>query len=304
MLDLNDLYYFHAVAAHKGFSAAARATGIPKASLSKRVALLEERLGVRLLERSTRSLRLTQVGSTVLEQVAVMLSGAEAAEAAAAQAQAEPNGVVRVGCPQGLIQDLVIDLLPVFLQRYPKVRIQLKVINRRADLVEDMVDVALRARTKLDSDPGLIMRKLGRSSGILVASPKLLEQHHHDISIDRLQDWPFLSQFEERGEVTWDLLGPNNELRQIVHTPRLMCTSFDVLRTSAIAGIGLTLLPDFIAAAAIKTGQLVHVLPDWYTPHGIIHAVFSSKKGLVPAVRVWIDFLATEVPKRVSPVVS
>lgn len=142
MLDLNDLSLFHTVALHKGFSAAARASGVPKATLSKRVAHLEEKLGVRLLERTTRSMRLTQVGLDVYEQVEAMLVNARSAADAAAQAQSEPNGVVRVACPQGLIQDLVIDLLPVFLRLYPKVRVQLKIINRRADIVEDGVDVA------------------------------------------------------------------------------------------------------------------------------------------------------------------
>lgn len=299
MLDLNDLYLFHTVALHKGFSAAERASGIPKATLSKRVIQLEEQLGVRLLERTTRSLRLTQVGSDVYEQVEAMLVSAEAAADAAAQAQLEPNGVVRVACPQGLIQDLLIDLLPLFLRRHPKVKVQIKVINRRADLVEDGVDMALRARARLDSDPNLIMRRFGDTRSVLVASPLLLSQLPAPPEIDNLFTLPTLTQHEERGEVTWDLVGPDGNERSIIHRPRLMCTSFDVLRASAIAGAGITLLPDFVVASALACGDLLHILPAWQSRPSTLHAVFSSRRGLVPAVRVWLDFLAAEIPRKI-----
>lgn len=301
MLDLNDLYFFHAVAAHKGFTAASRATGVAKATLSKRVAILEDRMGIRLLERTTRSLRLTAVGTSVFERVDDMLASADAAASAAAEAQAEPTGVVRVACPQGLIQDLLIDLLPDFLQRFAKIRVQLKVINRRADLIEDGVDVALRARARLDADPNLIMRKLGETRSLLVASPAFVSQHEARLTVDSIADLPTLTQFEERGEVVWDLTGPNGETRALQHRPRLMCTSFDVLRASAMAGVGITFLPDFVAAQALTTGELVRVLPEWQSPHSTLHAVFSSRRGLAPAVRVWLDFLATEIPRIASP---
>jgi DNA-binding transcriptional LysR family regulator len=304
MLDLNDLAYFHAVAVHKGFTAAARATGIAKATLSKRVAVLEERLGVRLLERTTRSLRLTEVGEAVMAQADAMLANAEAAFSAAALAQADPNGVVRVACPQGLIQDLLIDLLPVFLARFPKVKVQVKVINRRADLVEDGVDVALRARTKLDTDPNLIVRKLGQTRSLLVASPALLASLDRELTIDNVTEFPTLTQYEERGEVAWELQGPIGETRSITHRPRLMCTSFDVLRATAASGVGITLLPDFVAAPALANGELVQLLPDWQAPASTLYAVFSSTRGMVPAVRVWLDFLASEVPRKMSGMLS
>ena len=300
MLDLNDLFYFHAVAAHQGFTAASRATGIPKATLSKRVAQLETRLEVRLLERTTRHLRLTEVGRAVYEQAETMLAGADGAERVAAQAQAEPNGVVRVACPQGLVEELLDGLLPEFLRRYPKVRVQVKLLNRRADLVDDGVDVALRVRFKLDDDPNLIVRKLTQSRGLLVASPDFVRAMPHPITLERLAELPMLSQFEEHEEVTWEITGPGGERRQIRHRPRLMCSSFVVLRTNAIAGIGVTILPEYTAAPAFASGELVHILPEWHASHGVVQAVFSSRKGLVPAVRVLLDYLAAEVPQRLT----
>lgn len=301
MQDLNDLYYFHAVATHKGFTAATRATGVPKATLSKRVAQLEDRLGVRLLERTTRSLRLTDVGETFFEACAAMLVGAEAAEAVAANAQFEPNGVVRVSCPQGMLQDLLIDILPEFLRKHPRVRVQLKILNRPADLVEDRVDVALRIRSRLDTDPNLIMRTLGRSRLVLVASPELLRDLDDAITLERLTELPTLSMDEEGDKVTWELVGPDGETRSLPHRPRLLCASSDMLRRSALEGLGVALLPEHVGRTEIRAGRLMHVLPDWHSPFGTVHAVFSSRKGLVPAVRAFIDHLAAEVPIRSGP---
>lgn len=301
MQDLNDLYYFHAVATHSGFSAAARATGVPKATLSKRVSQLEDRLGVRLLERTTRRLRLTDVGQAFYEECEGVLAGAEAAEAVAAHAQVEPNGMVRVSCPQGMLQDLVIDILPEFLRRHPRVRVQLKILNRPADLVEDRVDVALRIRSSLDTDPNLIMRALGRSRLVLVASPGLLREAGGDVTFERLTELPTLSMDDEGDEITWQLVGPEDETRSLSHRPRLLCASSDVLRTSALEGLGVALLPEHVGRSSIRTGRLVHLLPDWHSPFGTIHAVFSSRKGLVPAVRALIDHLAAEVSSRSGP---
>jgi DNA-binding transcriptional LysR family regulator len=299
MRDLNDLYLFHAVALHRGFTSASKVIGTPKATLSKRVAALESDLGVRLLERTTRNLRLTDVGRAVYDQVGIMLDAAAGAENVAAEAQLEPTGVVRLSCPQVFMQDLVTDILPGFLARYPKVRVQIKIINRAADLVEDGVDIALRARTKLDANPNLIVRKLAMSRFLLFASPAYLQNVGPLIQVRDLAKYATLSVYDEQEEVTWELEGPDGQLCNIAHRPRLLCSSFDVLRKAAMDGSGIALLPDFIAQPALSSGLLINVLPEWYSPYGIIHAVFASRRGLLPALRAMIDFLAEEIPKRV-----
>ncbi|GGE54985.1 transcriptional regulator [Agaricicola taiwanensis] len=303
MNDLNDYYYFHAVVTHGGFSAAARRITVPKATLSKHVARLEERLQVRLLERSTRSIRLTAVGEQVYEQSLALVASVEAAETAAAQAHGEPQGVIRVGSPQGLIQDLVADLLPTFLKRYPKLRVEMKVINRRLDLVADGVDVALRARTTLDTDQSLIVRTLGTARCLLAASPQLVAALGEEPDIDSLSDIPTLSMAGDGlDESHWDLVhGDTGKTRRITHRPRLFCSNFDVLKRAAEEGIGIALLPARICRPAFAAGELVPVLPEWATPPVTIHAVFTSRKGLHPGVRAWLDFLARELPPMLSP---
>jgi DNA-binding transcriptional LysR family regulator len=301
MKDLNDLYLFHQVVTYGGFAAAARAIGVPKSTLSKRVARLEQTLQVRLLERSTRVVRTTDLGQRYFEQCQAVVAAAEAADAVAAQAHAEPQGLVRVSCPQGLVPNLVADMLPAFMKAHPKVRVQLKVINRRVDLIEDRIDVALRARTKLDTDGSLVMRSLGPTHLVLAASRSFLESCAKPLTIERLADVPTLSMADQSEDVdVWVLVGPGDEERSIPLHPRLYCSNFDVLHAAAVAGLGVALLPEHVCRTSFASGQLVHALSEWRTTYGIIHAVFASRRGMLPAVRALIDFLAAEVPQKVS----
>ena len=297
MQDLNDFAYFHAVVTHQGFSAAAAYVGVPKGTLSKRVARLEARLQVRLLERSTRRLRTTEVGRAVFEQCELMMAGLEAAEGAAVNARVEPNGLVRVSCPQGLVQDLVGGMLRRFMAAYPKVRIQLKELNRPADLIEDGVDIALRARAVVEADANSVVRKLGLSRRILTVSPALREALGDQLTIEQLASLPTLAMAEE--ETHWPLLGPNGEDSPVAIQPRLLCSDFEVLRRAALDGLGIALLPEHICAKSVARGQLIHALPEWNTVDGTVYAVFSSRRGLTPALRALIDFLVAEFSERV-----
>jgi DNA-binding transcriptional LysR family regulator len=300
MYDLNDFFYFHAVVTHQGFSAAARQVGVPKATLSKGVARLEDRLQVRLLERSTRRLRTTEVGREFYEQCQAMLAGAEAAEAVVAQAQAEPYGIVRMSCPQGLIQDMMADILPRFMRICPKVRVQLKVLNRRADLIEDGVDIALRAWTPLDAEASLITRSLGPTQMVLAMSPELRRTVADKLTVERLSELPTLSMAEDSDDDSWELIGPGGQTRTIRHRPRLFCSNFDMLRAATVQGVGVALLPEHICWPCFESGELLHVLPEWHTQPGIIHVVFNTRKSLLPGVRALIDHLAREITKKVS----
>ncbi|WP_230370116.1 LysR family transcriptional regulator [Paludibacterium denitrificans] len=174
MPDLNDLLYFAKVVEHGGFMAASRVLGIPKSRLSRRVAELEERLGVRLLQRTTRRLALTDVGNSYYAHCQAMLAEAEAAEDAIARITAEPRGLVRVSCPELLANTLLSPILPRFMAAHPQVRIWLEATNRRVDLIEEGIDVAIRVRHVIDDSANLVVRQLGISRVILVASPTLL----------------------------------------------------------------------------------------------------------------------------------
>ncbi|MEG2632398.1 MAG: LysR family transcriptional regulator, partial [Comamonas sp.] len=176
MNDLNDMLYFAEVVERGGFAAAGRALGIPKSRLSRRVAELEGRLGVRLLQRTTRKLSLTEVGEAYLRHCLVMRDAAQAAADTVAQVRTEPCGTLRVSCPVTIAQTVLGELMPVYLERHPLVRIEMQITNRAVNLVEESIDVALRVRASLDDSGSMVVKRLDISRQVLVASPDLLRR--------------------------------------------------------------------------------------------------------------------------------
>jgi len=298
MDDANDYVALHAVLVHGGFSAASRQVGLPKATLSKRVARLEERLGVRLLERSTRNIRPTDVGRKVFEQAELIVGGLGAAAAVAASAHAEPNGTLRIASPQGLIHGMLAEILPGFLKLHPKVCLHLEELNRPADLVQDGIDLALRARYEVEADANLVVRQFTREAGVLAAAPACLAALG---TMPLLEDLPGLPTLAMARETTWNLVNRSGEYRRITVVPRLLSSNVEVLKAGAEAGLGVALLPLHIYRLGFQTGTLVRVLPEWSTATGTIYAVFSSRHGVTPALRALIDYLAKTIPATTSP---
>jgi DNA-binding transcriptional LysR family regulator len=290
--DLNDLVYFAEVVAHGGFAAAGRALHEPKSKLSRRIAGLETRLGVRLIERSSRRFRVTDIGQSFYERCKSMLAEAERAEAVVAEAQSEPSGVVRMSCPTGLIEP-VSALMTQYLERHPKVRLQLVATDRAVDLIEERIDIALRVRTSLDNDASLTMRSLGESVRILVASPELARGIN---DIEDLKLLPTLSTSDDQADSDWHLVTDDSRTHVLRHAPRVGCADFSAVRTAAIAGLGVAFLPDHTCRQALDAGSLVRVLPAWRGMRGLVHLVFTTRRGLPPAVRKLIDCLATGFP--------
>jgi DNA-binding transcriptional LysR family regulator len=294
MHDLNDLQCFAAVVEHQGFSAAARALNLPKSSVSRRIAALEARLGVRLLVRSTRSVRLTEVGNSFYDRCRAILADLDAAEREVAVTRGEPIGLVRMSCPTGLAQYVLAKALPGFLTRYPKVRLHVLATNRAIDLIEDNIDIAIRARVR-SADEAAVMRTLYKSELIFVASPAFAASRKIPVSMDTLSSLPFLSFLEGSRRPTWALSGPNGATRTLSFDPVLSSSDFNILLEAAAAGVGIALLPSDVAEEDIRMMRLTRILPDWRSEEVTIHLVFATKRGLVPAVRVLIDYLADHV---------
>ncbi len=291
MRDLNDLHLFVSVVANGGFSAAARALRIPKSRISRRVAALEEDLGVRLVERSTRRFKVTDVGQDVYGHARAAISETEAIEEAVARLKAEPQGLVRVSCPLDS-ERLLASALPGLLARHPKLRVQFLVTNRRVDIIEEGIDIAVRVRERLDTDGDLQMKQLGSSVGMLVASQGFVDlwgapQKPQDIPL-----FPTLTHGDRPGIDRWELVNAAGEEAIVAHEPRLAASAFPLLREAAIAGTGIALLPDAACSEALSDGRLVQLLPEWTSRRGIVHLVFTSRRGLLPSVRTMLDFLA------------
>lgn len=294
MQDLNDLFFFTEVVAHGGFASAGRALRQPKSKLSRRVARLEEQLGVRLLERSSRRFRVTEVGQAFYEHCQNVMAEVKRAEAAVAATQGEPHGTVRFSCPLGLMEPLT-GILTGFMERHPRVNLHVVATNRRVDLIAERVDVALRVRTSLDTDATLTVRTLAKSRRILVASPAWAERLGGAKEVEALGAVPTLSSTEQEGRDVWELVGSGERMAAVRHQPRMACGDLHALREAAIAGLGVALLPDHVCATALSAGRLVHLLTDWHAPEGTVHLVFTSRRGLPPPVSALIDHLAQHV---------
>ena len=291
MRDLNDLQFFAAVVGHRSFSKAARVLGVPKSRVSRRVALLEQRLGVRLLERSTRSLNVTEVGQQVYEHARAAIEEADALEDVALRMRSEPRGRVRITCPHGL-HEFISQPLPAFLAAHPSLRVQLIMTNRRVDLIEEGVDIAVRIRERLDTDADVQVKKIGASKRILVSAPELLAEVGRPAAPADLTRFPLLHQHEQPEPSAWTLVNRAGEEETIEFQPRLATGDFGLLIAAACARAGIALLPRANCSAELASGRLVQVLVPWSAPDGILHLVFTSRRGMLPGVRAVIDFAA------------
>lgn len=295
MHDLNDLYYFAKAVEHGGFAAAGRALGIPKSKLSRRIALLEERLGVRLIHRSTRHFQMTDVGQRYFEHCRAVLIEAEAAQEAIEILQLEPRGRIRVTCPVGLLHFHVGQMLADFMQQYPHVTIDLEATNRRVDLLAEGVDIALRVRPLPLEDTDLVVRMLSDRGQCLVASPELIQRMGGlPTEPDTLREWPSLSRATPQEQHTWQLQHQDGRKQDVPFNPRYCTTDMVALKTAAIAGVGVVQLPLLMLTRELAAGSLVSVLPEWQPRREVIHVVFPSRRGMLPAVRALIDYLVEQ----------
>ncbi len=296
--DLNDLLYFAEVVERGGFAAAGRALGIPKSRLSRRISALEARLGVRLLQRTTRRLSLTDVGETYLRHCQAVREAAQAAADAVAQVQAQPRGTVRLSCPVTLAQTVLAALLPEFLALHPLVRVEMQVSNRVVNVVEEGLDVALRVRTTLDDSASMVVKRLDDAVQVLVASPALVARHGMPDGLEALAIFDSIAMSATDGRAVLHLIAPDGRAHTLQHSPRYVADDLLSLKFAALAGTGMCWLPDYLCAGELHSGQLVQLLPGWSAPRGIVHAVFASRRGLTPAVRRFLDFLGERLPGR------
>jgi DNA-binding transcriptional LysR family regulator len=293
---LDDFYYFAKVVEHGGYARAARKLDIPKSRLSRHVSALESRLGVRLVNRSTRRFVVTEIGEDVYRHASAMLAEADAALDAVEFARAEPRGLVKVSCPVSLAQTALAAILPEFFARYPAVRLLVHASNRRVDVLNEGFDAALRVRTQPSGEDGLVMRSFTEGRELLVAHAAYLDRAGRPAAPEQIASHDTLGFAPESERQTWELSGPGGESIRVEHSPRLICHDFVVLKSAVLAGLGIALLPHGVVRAELEAGTLERVLPAWNLPLGICHVVFPSRRGMLPAVRAFIDFLAERLP--------
>jgi len=290
--DLNDLRLFAEVVTHGSFTAAARALGLQTSKLSRRVRALEEELGVRLLNRTSRSLSLTETGRQFHLHCLALVAESKAAREVIDQTRTTPQGTVRISCPVALLSSGVADIISRYALAYPEVQVLVDASNRLVDVIEEGLDIALRVRIPPLEDSELAVRNLGLSTFILVASPALSARHGTVTSLASLQDWPTISLASNRERYTWKLYDGNGQAYSLEHRPRLATDDLSSLRTAAVLGVGVAMLPRELVDDALRSGQLQQLLPELASQAGLVHAVFPTRRGMVPAVRQLLDALA------------
>lgn len=288
-MDLNEVSTFVKVVEAGGFTAAAEELELPKSTISRRIARLEERLGVRLLERTTRKMRLTEAGQAYFDQVSVPIATLHTASAAAEEQQDVPRGLLKLTAPVDLGHAFLPDLLVRFTKRYPELHVQVELSGRLVDLIREGFDVALRAG-KLE-DSSLVARRLGGTGIGLYASPQYLAARGTPKSPEQLRAHDFVIHTGVISNGRLPLVGPNGEQKAIEVEGALSGNDFTFVLRAIEAGGGIGLLPKFSARRACSDGALVAVLPEWTREGGGLHIVYPSARFLPAKTKVFCDFV-------------
>ena len=287
MLDLLQLRAFVRIADLGSISAAARALRMPKSSVSRSLMRLEEAVGAALVERSTRSLKLTDAGRLLHRHARRILDDVGEAENALGGLVGKPSGTLRVSVGFTFAAGPLAPMLPTFLARYPDVRVVLTVDNRNVDMAAEDIDVAIRIGPLRDSE--LIARKLATMELWPCASPAYLAARGTPSTVDDLAGHTLIAHFER--PAPWHIKTPSGDVRELDTEPRTVIPEPAVVKTMLIGGAGIGWLPDFDAREALAKGLLVRVLPD----HGVdtvdVHALYPSQRSMSAKVRVFIDAL-------------
>lgn len=285
-MNLNDVRLFLRVVETNSFTAAAETLGIQKSTISRRIGQLEDELGVRLLQRTTRKLKLTNEGQELFERCRPLIDELEQLPDLVSANHSEPKGRLRITMPPEMGIFLMNDLIADFMQRYPKVQLELELSTRVVDLIEEGVDLALRVGQLNDSS--LIARKVASITSGIYASPEYLKANgtpktpadlvHHS-SLGRMSN-----------NETWHFTNWQNG-SPVTITPRLKANNLSFMLDMALKGLGIARLPRAFCRAEVEKGMLTQILSEYELPGTEVHALYPSRRHLNPKVRLFIDHL-------------
>jgi DNA-binding transcriptional LysR family regulator len=298
MEDLNDIYFFASVVQYGGFSAAARSIGVEKTRLSRRISALEKRLGVRLLQRTTRTLALTEAGQRFFERCVATVEGAQAAYESVAELRREPVGLVRLSSPVLLTQRCLAHALPGYMTAHPKVSIFVEPTDRTVNVIEERFDIAIRAKPVIEDVAGLVAKSLGQSQRVLVVSSAFLDHYgcpHDPAELPKFNTAASSDDIIDGG-ARWTLTSLDNRTQHVELKPKLVTSDLRVRLQAAINGIGVALLPEQVVSAPLRERLVERVLPEWSGAKNILHLVYPTPRGMLPSVRSLIDYLLIHVP--------
>ena len=295
MADLNEMAVFVKVAEELSITRAARALNLPKSTVSRRLTRLEERLGVRLIHRSTRNLNLTEVGVAFYERCARLIAEADEAEMAISELHQIPRGHLRITAPSLFAVAFLRPIVADFMEQYQDVTIELMLSSRVVNVIEEGFDLAIRVGRLEDST--LVARKLGPTAMGIYASPAYLERWGEPTDPKELTQHLCLILGSGIPQADWRLESPHHEPVTVNVQGRLVVNDLHFLRDAVIAGMGIGQIPSFMSYKQIQEGSLHHILPHWQPPQNAIYAIYPSKRFLSAKVRAFLEFLT----ERLSP---
>lgn len=288
MQDVNDLVIFAKIVELRSFSAAARLLGLPKSNVSHRVARLEERLGVRLLQRSTRSVSVTPIGDTYYRYCQKIARDVEEAAAAIRDIQSVPRGLLRVSFPVAFGSIFMSPLIIEFMNLYPEVRVKIVSTDRRVAIIDENFDVVVRIGWLPPS--ALIARHLGVLHQHLYATPQYLDRRGVPATLDELRRHDCFAFGDGDGAAHWTLVGAGGR-QDVAFEPRSTSNDPLMLRSLVMGGLGIAMIPDILCHAYEQQRRLVRVLPEWSAPPIDLHLLYPTHKGLPLVVRTFLDFI-------------
>jgi DNA-binding transcriptional LysR family regulator len=288
-MDLNDIVVFTKVVETRSFTGAAEQLGLPKSTVSRKLAQLEERLGVRLVQRTTRKLALTDIGQAYYERCARIVADLAAAEQLVTDMQATPRGRVRVTAPIDLSTRYLGGIIADFIATHPDVNVELEATDRVVDLIEEGFDVAVRFGSLPEST--LIARRLCKIASVLVATPAYLARRGTPATVEELEDHERVLFTPSPRTQSWALV--NGEATYEFGRPaHFASNNVGAVLDAVLHHGGLSVLTEFMVAGHIATGALVCVLPEWVNRPIDVHAVYPARQNLPPRLTLFLDHLA------------
>jgi DNA-binding transcriptional LysR family regulator len=289
-MDLNDIIVFTKVVETKSFTGAADALGLPKSTVSRKLAQLEERLGVRLVQRTTRKLALTEIGEAYYERCSRIVADIHAAEQVVTDMQSTPRGRLRITASIDFTTRFLGNIVADFLAQHPDINVELEGTDRVVDMIEEGFDIAVRFGPMPEST--LIARRIGGLHLILCASPAYLAKRGTPVSVDELDEHDHVLFTPSSRIQAWTLYGPGDQAHEFGRPARLASNNYGAVVDVALAGGGIACISEFMVTEEIKAGTLIRVLPDWITRPTEVHAVYPARQNLPPRLTLFLEHLS------------
>lgn len=307
MQKLDDLLLFVEVVEHAGFSAAARNLGLQRSKLSRHIAELENRIGVRLLHRNTRNVVLTPAGEEVYIHAKALKQAAQNAFAVATDLAGDPKGTLRIGCSSTFAQEALLPILDLFLQKYPKIRLIINTSDHNIDLISAQVDLVFRISSKLLNDSSLIIRPVCDLPMILVASQDYMSDKEKIEYPEQLKHLNFIALGVQKNLISQIFTSQNNDLNTVLLEPYISCGNMSVLKSAVQQGMGVAVLPWYLCAHELNSGQFINVFkPDspWSPQASLVNALIPTRENILLATKLFLDFSIPRLRHKLHPALS